>query len=165
MPGFVVWSIVALAGDNPYSGTPPAPSLLELYRVGRAVPADAAPPAPLAAAQRARAERVIALARTHLGEPYAWEGRGTESLPGWDCLGILFVPFGQVTGTSWRAYEVNPSELVAGGKLGRPVAGVDRVLRSEVPVANLMPGDILYFLLEGYKIPDAPLMVRDGASY
>jgi len=77
----------------------------------------------------------------------------------------MFLADGAVSGRSWRSFEVNPSELVANGKLGTPVPGVDGVLRGDVPVANLMPGDALYFLEADYPIQDAPLLVRGDTSY
>ncbi|MEZ4316151.1 MAG: hypothetical protein R3F61_01550 [Myxococcota bacterium] len=113
-----------------------------------------------------RGERAVEVARQHLGTPYRWEGRGTQRLPGYDCLGILFRAWGRVDGRPWTTYEVNPSQLVAHGKLGAPVSGLEGVLRDDLPdLASLRPGDVLYFLLEGYTIPDEPLLVRGEARY
>lgn len=112
-----------------------------------------------------RVDRIVALARERLGEPYRWEGRGTDRFPGYDCLGILFRSFGAVDGRSWRTYEVNPSELVANGKLGAPVDGLDGILRDELDPVTLAKGDVLYFLLRDYRIPDDPLLVRGEAQY
>lgn len=112
-----------------------------------------------------REDRVIAAARERLGEPYRWEGRGTSRLPGYDCLGILFRSFGSIDGQRWSSYEVNPSQLVAGGKLGRPVPGLDGVLKEDLDVALLQRGDVLYFLWLGYRIPDDPLMTTTLGEY
>lgn len=112
-----------------------------------------------------RGERVVAVARAQLDEPYRWEGRGTARLPGWDCLGILFHAAGTIDGRSWRAYEVNPSELVANGKLGRAVPGLDGVLAADADTSALRPGDVVYLLRAGYAIPDAPLWTHDGQDY
>ncbi len=112
-----------------------------------------------------RADRVVALARGRLGEPYRWEGRGTGKLPGFDCLGILFRSFGAVDDRKWWTYEVNPSELVAGGKLGSPVDGLSGVFREDLDPAALEKGDVLYFLLRDYEIPDTPLLVRGEDRY
>lgn len=112
-----------------------------------------------------RVERVVAAAREQLGEPYRWEGRGTKRLPGYDCLGILFRSFGRVDGRSWTSYEVDPSELVRGGKLGRAVPGLAGVLRDSLDREALRAGDVLYFLWADYEIPDEPLWVRDGVQY
>jgi cell wall-associated NlpC family hydrolase len=107
----------------------------------------------------------VQAARSHLGTPYRWNGRGTSRLPGLDCLGILFRADEAVTGTPWREFAVNPSELVAGGLLGAAVPTLSGVLRDDVPHSHLQPGDVLYFLLAGYEIPDEPLMVRGDVRY
>jgi len=108
---------------------------------------------------------VIADARSLKGIEYRWEGRNIERLPGLDCLGLMFRPYGRATGRSWKSYEVNPSELVAGGKLGKPVPGVAGVTRKDFDLALLKTGDVLYFLLEGYVIEDKPLMTRNGRKF
>jgi cell wall-associated NlpC family hydrolase len=112
-----------------------------------------------------RVERAVAQAREHLGEPYRWEGRGTRKYPGWDCLGILFRAYGKVDRRGWWTYEVNPSELVANGKLGQPVDGISGVLRTELDPTLLQAGDVLYFLRAEYEIPDEPLLVKDEVRY
>lgn len=153
MLAFLLFLTVTLGAPLP-GGVPSAP--------------DAAPRDPVqapSAEQEARSEVAIAYARSKLGEPYRWEGRGTSKYPDWDCLGILFRAYSKATGRPWWTYEVNPSELVANGKLGVPVPGVHGVLREEVVLAQLMPGDVLYFLKPDYRIPDAPLMTRDGVDW
>ncbi len=107
----------------------------------------------------------VAAAQTWTGTPYLWEGRGTQRLPGMDCLGLLFRAHGAVTSTPWHHYAVNPSELVASGRLGRPVPGLEGIRRDAVTSASLVTGDVLYFLLAEYEIPDAPLWIEDGVRY
>jgi cell wall-associated NlpC family hydrolase len=123
------------------------------------------PSSPTDTAQQQRARVALAWADEQLGVPYAWNGRGTSRLPGLDCLGLVFGAWGHATGTPWRAYPVNPSELVASGRLGGHVEGVDGVLRATVDDELLLPGDMLYFLLRGYRIDDAPLLQLDGHDY
>jgi cell wall-associated NlpC family hydrolase len=109
--------------------------------------------------ERPIAQTAIAVARGYVGEPWRWGGRDTEALPGVDCLGLLFLAYGKATGTPWREYAVDPSKLVASGKLGKPVDGLAGTLRADVDRTKLRPGDVLYFLLEGYVIQDEPLLV------
>jgi len=97
--------------------------------------------------------------------PWTWNGRGTTRLPGIDCMGLVFRAYGTATGTSWRTYEVNPSELVASGRLGAAVDGLDGVPRGAVDADKLRRGDVVYFLVKDQPIPDAPLWVHDGSSY
>lgn len=127
------------------------------------------PPEPVEKPAPARArpeiEQAIALAEATKGTPWKWNGRLTPQLPGLDCLGIIFVAYGEATGTPWRDYPVNPSELVASAKLGNVVPEVAGVLRGNVPVDALKRGDILYFLVEGYEIPDKPLLVDGERRY
>ena len=96
---------------------------------------------------------------------YRWGGRGTQSHPGMDCLGVMFRAWGAVTGTAWQRYPVNPSELVASGMLGTPVEGLAGVMRGELLLSRLQAGDAVYFLLAGYEIPDEPLLVKGETKY
>ncbi|MEL6345170.1 MAG: NlpC/P60 family protein [Myxococcota bacterium] len=104
-------------------------------------------------------------AQPWMGTPYQWGGRGTASHPGMDCLGILFRAYGAVDGVPWTAYAVNPSELVASGRLGQPVPGLSGIERGRINLEDLKPGDVLYFLIEGHEIPDAPLHVEGDARF
>ena len=81
------------------------------------------------------------------------------------CMGLVFLSWSAVTGTPWRRYPVNPSELVASGLLGPPVPGLDGVLRTEVDLAALHPGDVLYFLMADREIPDQPLWRHEDHDY
>jgi cell wall-associated NlpC family hydrolase len=104
-------------------------------------------------------------ARTWLGTEFRWNGRGTERLPGLDCLGLVFRAWGEVTGTSWREYAVDPSELVASRKLGTVVPELEGVDRESLDVSLLQPGDIVYLLLAEQPIPDTPLWVTLESRY
>lgn len=116
-------------------------------------------PGPGPSAERPVVEAAIAAARGYLGAPWRWGGRNTAALPGVDCLGLLFLAYGPATGTAWRSYPVDPSKLVASGRLGAPVEGLAGTLRANLDRESLQRGDVLYFLLEDYVIPDDPLLV------
>lgn len=153
---------VAAPPAQPFDAAPAAPPPAFVDERAAMEARFAAAKTPLATAKAARA---IAVARGYLGTPYRWEGRDTARFPGLDCLGLLFRAWGAVDGTAWTAYPPNPSPLVASGRLGAPVPGLDGVLRADVDPAALRAGDVLYLLLAGYEIPDAPLWTHDGVSY
>ncbi|MFT5684237.1 MAG: cell wall-associated NlpC family hydrolase [Myxococcota bacterium] len=110
-------------------------------------------------------EAAVTAAEKWNGTPYQWGGRGTSGNPGMDCLGVMYRAWGEVTGTSWRAYPVNPSELVASGLLGVPVEGMAGVMRDQLRLSQLTEGDALYFLVAGHEIPDSPLLIDGDAKY
>jgi len=110
-------------------------------------------------------QRAVDEARELLGRPYRWGGREEAAHPGVDCLGLLYLSWGPVTGTPWRAYPVNPSQIVAGGLLGEPVPGLDGVLATDLDLALLRPGDVIYLLMARYRIPDEPLWTHEGSPY
>jgi len=124
---------------------------------------DSQPPAIVPAPTRG--ERALEAGRALIGEPYRWGGRNQSSHPGVDCLGLLYLAWGSVTGTPWRSYPVDPSKIVASGKLGAPAPGLDAVLREELDLAQLEPGDVLYFLVANYEIPDEPLWLHEDTPY
>ena len=131
-------------------------------------PAPETPPPPVVAALTAAptpGPRALEAGRALIGEPYAWGGRNEPSNPGVDCLGLLFLAWGSVSDTPWRSYPVDPSKIVASGRLGAPVPGLDGVLRADVDLALLQPGDVLYLLVADYEIPDAPLWRHEGHDY
>ena len=138
-------------------------------------PAPGPPPETIVAAPAPRAastapsptvEAAVLAAKKYIGHHYEWAGRDTAKNPGIDCLGLLYLGFGEATGTPWRRYPVNPSQLVGSGLLGGPVPGLDGVLRAEIEWSKLRRGDVLYFLMEGYEIKDTPLWVdAQGARY
>ena len=45
------------------------------------------------------------------------------------------------------------------------LSGMDAVVRSDLRIGELLSGDVLYYLLENYQIPDAPLWQHDGVPY
>jgi cell wall-associated NlpC family hydrolase len=104
-------------------------------------------------------------AQRYLGTPYVWGGRATARNPGLDCLGLMFRGVAAATGARWTAFPVDPTAIVASGALGRPVPGLDGVRRAALPLTALRPGDALYLLLAGHRIPDAPLWVAEGQEY
>lgn len=111
------------------------------------------------------ADDAIAEARRYLGTEFRWEGRATSQLPGLDCLGLVFRAWGKVTGTPWRSYPVDPTKLVASGRLGTPVAALAGADRASLDPSLLQPGDVVYLLLEEQPIPDDPLWVTLEARY
>jgi len=111
------------------------------------------------------ADRVVEAAERYIGEPYAWGGRNTVAHPGIDCLGLLFLAVGEVTGTPWRKFPVDPSKMVAGGLLGTPVLGLDGVPREKLNTSLLEKADIVYLLARERVIPDAPLWTDAGQRY
>ena len=72
--------------------------------------AQAPPPSPSADPEQVRA--AIKNAEGYLGQSYAWGGRMTTGNPGIDCLGLLYLAWGPVTGTPWRSYPVDPSKII-----------------------------------------------------
>jgi len=123
------------------------------------------PPPPTPTADPVQVEAAIKNAESYLGQPYAWGGRNTSGNPGIDCLGLLYLAWGPVTGTPWRSYPVDPSKIVASKKLGTPVDGAAGVLRADLDQGLLQRGDVLYFLNRGYEIPDEPLWVVGEDRY
>lgn len=86
---------------------------------GTSLAARSGPPVDPAAA-------VVAAARTHLGDAYAWGGTGPHT---WDCSGLVYALWRQVGG----------------------VAGVPRVARDQqawavpLPEQQVLPGDLVFF--------------------
>ncbi len=153
--------LLTLALATPYDPPPPAP-------LSGAFPWSA-PPDPALATVPVDPDPVVEAALTeamrYADLPWRWNGRATDQLPGIDCMGLVFRAYGAATGRSWRSYEVNPSELVASEKLGATVPGLNGVLRDDLDPSLLRRGDVVYFLVKGREIPDAPLLVRDDGSY
>lgn len=167
-----MWFTLALACSTvpPAASTPaeePPPVMAEAPSVIAAPPPVLTAPSPVVAAPppSRTADRAVEAARGYLGTRYRWDGRGTGSHPGLDCLGLLYRGYGDVTGTSWRAYPVDPSLLVKSALLGTPVPGLDGVLRKDLDPAALVKGDVLYFLLANHRIEDEPLWHHDGFPY
>ena len=110
-------------------------------------------------------EAVVRNARDYLGKTWRWEGRDSPRYPGVDCLGLLYLAWGPVTGTAWTRYPTDPAPLVASGMLGQPLPGLDGRLRVEADLGLLRRGDVLYFLIAEREIPDEPLLVSQGLRY
>ncbi len=108
-------------------------------------------------------ERFFKAAEKYLGVPFVWGGRSKEKL---DCMGLLFLAYQDVTGKDWRQLSVYPSALVKSGKLGRPVNGLDGVLKKSLKGAKLKKGDVIYFLVkERVYDTDIPLVYIDSIPY
>ncbi|MFK7931252.1 MAG: C40 family peptidase [Myxococcota bacterium] len=110
-------------------------------------------------------ERAVQAAEAKIGTPFRWGGRDSSKRPGFDCQGIVFVPFGRTLGVSWTRYPWDPSVTVSSGMLGKPVAGVSGKLRAEVDPNLLRRGDVLYFAIAHLDIDDDALLVRDNVEY
>lgn len=108
---------------------------------------------------------LIQNAKEYLGREYRWNGRDTKKNPDIDCMGLVFLAYSKTTGKPWYNLSVNPSELVKSGKLGRPVNGLEGVLREDIDYSKLKEGDVVYFLVQNFAINDAPLAEIDGNSY
>jgi cell wall-associated NlpC family hydrolase len=140
-------------------------NLLPLILLAVCLGQESPPADPATTTATSRGERALEAGRALIGEPYRWGGRLDEGHPGVDCLGLLFLAWGAVSDTPWRGYPVDPSKIVASGKLGAHVTGLDGVLRADVDLALLQPGDVLYLLVADYEIPDAPLWRHEGHDY
>ena len=97
---------------------------------------------------------------TYVGTHWAWNGQATDKNPGLGCMSLVFRSYAAATGTPRSKYPVNPSELVASGLLGSEVGLIGR--DEEVPFES---GDVVYFLIAGYEIPDEPLHVAGEVRY
>ncbi len=105
-------------------------------------------------------DQAIEHAEGYLGTPWAWNGQATAANPGLGCMSFVFRSYSAATGTPRASYSVNPSELVASGLLGPQTAVISR--GEEVPFER---GDVVFFLLAGYEIPDAPLHIDGDTKY
>lgn len=108
-------------------------------------------------------DKFFEAAKKYLGVPFVWEGRSKEKL---DCMGLIFLAYKDVTGKDWKKLSVYPSKLVKSGKLGRPVEGLDGVLKGDFEHTKLRKGDIIYFLVtEKIYDTDVPLVNIDSIPY
>jgi len=118
-------------------------------------------------------------AKAQLGVQYMWGGRtpkqksGNKPKDGYarlDCMGLVFASYAYAKNESWRKYDTYPSRLVKSGELGKPVKGLDGILKKELDADKLKKlklGDILYFLEPGYESRDKHLMaanIKDPAT-
>ncbi len=101
---------------------------------------------------------LVTAARKYLGRPFRWGGRSSKL----DCLGLCFLSWQDVTGTSWRKISVYPTKMVAKNQLGVPVPGLDGVRSSKIPWEQLQPGDFLLFLGAAENPAEPALTTVDG---
>ena len=89
-------------------------------------------------------EKFLEAGKKYLGVPFVWGGRSKEKL---DCMGLPFLAYTDVTGKRWQELSVFPAELVKSEKLGKPVAGLDGILKDSIDYSKFQKGDIIYFLV------------------
>ncbi len=107
-------------------------------------------------------ERFLEAAKKYIGVPFVWGGRSKTGL---DCMGLPFLAYTDVTGKRWQNLSVYPSKLVKSGKLGKPVLGLDGVLKNSIDYSKLKKGDIIYFLVPN-KIGDVDYFIEiDTVKY
>lgn len=121
--------------------------------------------------------RVVEAAERWLGTEYVLggragrrgcrrDGRRVRCPDGVDCQSLIFFAYEEVFGVPWTRFSVMPSVSVRRRRLGRPAPGLGGVLRSALKPDRLRPGDVLFFLAEGYNLEaDSPLLVQDGLRY
>jgi hypothetical protein len=158
----MIWTLLSLAIAGSPFDAPETPSLLAHTALPYRLEAD---PRATVIPGNDKVEAMVAAADGYLGHPWLWSGRDTLRLPGVDCLGLLFLSHGEVTGQRWTVYPHDPSPLVLSGKLGAPVPGLQGATRAEVDRTTLERGDVLYFLVEGYEIADEPLYEEGDGRY
>jgi len=155
------------------------PATLEAPRAAAAdTAAQAATPVPLEVqAESETARAILTAAEAYKGEEYVFGGRlgrkgclrhgkPVRCREGIDCQSLLFFANEDVLGTRWWKFSVMPTETVADRELGEPVEGVSGVLREALDPSLLAPGDVLFFLFDGYNLDvDGPLHVQDGRQY
>jgi cell wall-associated NlpC family hydrolase len=122
-------------------------------------------------------DKIIAAAEAYLDEPYVFGGRDgrfgcrrgkrrVRCPGGIDCQSLIFFAYEKVTKTPWTRYSVMPSVCVKKNQLGRPVRGLDGVLRSDLDHEKLNKGDVLFFLWKNYNLEtDRPLWTKGEDQY
>jgi len=103
-------------------------------------------------------------AKKYLGTKYQWDGRNTKKNPNLDCLGLIFLAYSKTYNKKWTEISVNPSEIVKKEQLGKPVKGLEGVLKDSINFSKLEEGDIIY-LLSTSEIKDKPLAKINGIDY
>lgn len=137
--------------------------------LGLASPASAGPPSTKAVTSRGTqqattskrkgrtrapyGERLLTLAEQLEGVPYDFGGRlrGDEGI---DCQGIIFYATERLGRCDWRSWSVMPTRTLARRELGAP-AFDKAMLKGELDLTQLTPGDVLFFLgrMENSKEP------------
>lgn len=122
-------------------------------------------------------DKIIAEAEKYLGEPYVFGGRDgrpgclrdgkrVRCPAGIDCQSLIFFAYQKVLKTKWTRYSVMPSVCVRRNQLGRPVRGLDGVLRADLDKSKLKKGDVLFFMIKDYNLDaDRPLWVKGPDKY
>jgi len=120
---------------------------------------------------------ILHAAEEYKGENYVFGGRlgkrgcrrngkPIQCRPGIDCQSLLFFAHEKVLGTRWWDFSVMPTVTVKNAELGKPVLGLDGVLRQDLDPTLLAPGDVLFFLFEDYNLDvDGPLLVDGEQKY
>ena len=96
---------------------------------------------PAAPAPSGGAAAVIAFARAQLGEPYVWAGAGPDV---WDCSGLTMM--------AWRQAGVSLSHYT----------GSQWAETARVSIANLQPGDLVFFGTSGPNSHHVGLYIGNG---
>lgn len=86
---------------------------------------------------------VVSEARTYLGTPFTWEGRSEKGL---DCLGLVFLPYSEVTGQNWKKYPVCAWEMIKQETFGKPIPGLNGVLSDSINYELFKTGDVIHIL-------------------
>jgi cell wall-associated NlpC family hydrolase len=98
------------------------------------------------------------IAKKYVGVQYNWEGRLTNSHPGLDCLGLLFVALEKKYEIPWKTWSVKPSELI--NQLDKK-HDKRTILLTDTDekglVKSLKPGDMLFFLRPVILSGDTPV--------
>ncbi len=122
-------------------------------------------------------DRIVKAAEKYLGEPYVFGGRDGRTgcrragkrvrcPEGIDCQSLIFFAYEKALKTKWTRYSVMPSKCVKKNQLGRPVPGLDGVLRADLDQGKLEKGDVLFFLWKNYNLDaDRPLWSKGDDQY
>ena len=84
--------------------------------------------------------------------------------PNLDCLGLIFLAYSKTYNKKWTEISINPSEIVKKEQLGKPVKGLEGILKDSINFSALEEGDIIY-LLSASEIKDKPLAKINGINY
>jgi len=107
-------------------------------------------------------EKLIEEAKNYIDVPFVFGGRSKRGI---DCMGVIFLPYSKVTGKSWKRLSTNPRELVEKEMLGKPVSGLNGVLKNNIDYSKFKKGDIVYFLVS-YQIGNVKhFMEIDNIKY
>ncbi len=122
-------------------------------------------------------DRIVSAAEKYLGKEYVFGGRDGQKrcrengkrvacLHGIDCLSLLYFAYEDVFGTRWWTFPVVSSKLIEGEYFGKPVPGLNGVLRDKLDTGKLHKGDILFFMIEDYNLEnDKPMLVEGRKKF